>query len=166
MNKRELELQLDSLRQWILAADQKISIALVLVAATVSLMATPTYDLLKANKTHISTVIILFLYVALILMVWSLIKLLVAIRPRVKPIVKGSLIYFGSISGLKLPDFKSKIGKVTPAQYKDDLINQIYINSIICTKKHSHYKDGLLIFVSGLVFWIVFVALVLKVRYG
>lgn len=95
---------------------------------------------------------------------YSLFKLLTAIRPKIDLPKIDSLLYFGNISILSLDRFKEKVDKVTPKEYRNDLINQIYVNASICSRKYSRYIDAQTLFIFGVFFWLMFALLVLLSR--
>jgi len=164
MSTRELEIILETVRTWILGVDQKISIGLVLVVATISILVTPTYDLLIVVK--MSTMSSIFLISSVVVFLYSLIKLLMAVSPRTALVHKNSLIYFGTIPKFTSNEYKKRISKISSKEYKNELVDQIYITSEICNKKHSHYKDALYVFILGLISWLGFLTAVLWARNG
>ena len=53
-------------------------------------------------------------------------------------LVKKSYVFFGTISKMRFYDFKKE-----ECDYEEDLKSQIYVNSIIATKKFQNYNEGL-----------------------
>lgn len=156
MNVEQLEKLLDTVRTWIIACDQKISIGLVLMAATISIITKTTYDLLTRNKNDLSGIALTLLTISAILFVYGLIKLLMAVSPRTSLPAKKSLIYFGTIAKLPAEKFKKSVASMSRQAYKSELIDQIYVTSVIASNKHSHYKDAVTLFVGGLFLWLFF----------
>ncbi|MDD4565088.1 MAG: DUF5706 domain-containing protein [Eubacteriales bacterium] len=69
-----------------------------------------------------------------------------------KGVRTDSLIYFSSIARIKtMSSYKSKLRSMKDDELEEDLISQIYICSIICSKKFARYKIGLLLSVLGLI---------------
>ena len=56
---------------------------------------------------------------------------------------KSSVIFFGSIAGISLDDYKSKAMNMFEADISEDLLEQIHICSKICVKKYKYYNQGL-----------------------
>ncbi len=166
MGTKELEKLLETVRAWIISADQKISIGLVLEAATVSIIAKPTFDLLTRGDSKPSILALALLVGSVILLMYGLTKLLMAVSPRTSLGPKKSHIYFGSIAQLSNKDFRKKIKALSAVNYKDELIDQIHITSKISKKKHSHYKDAVGLFLAGLVVWLLFVVEVARLTHG
>lgn len=69
---------------------------------------------------------------------------------------KESHIYFGSIADFKnAKDFQNSIKKASDKDILEDLQNQIYVNSIICTDKFNNFKRGLKYSLLGMGFLII-----------
>jgi hypothetical protein len=166
MGTKELEKLLETVRAWIISADQKISIGLVLEAATITIIAKPTYDLLTSGDNQISKLALALLVVAIVLFGYGLTKLLVAVSPRTSTGAKKSPIYFGSIAEFSSKEFAKKINALSAAKYKAELIDQIHITSTISKKKHSHYKDAIRLFLAGLLLWLLFIVEVARLNNG
>ena len=43
----------------------------------------------------------------------------------------------------------------------NDLRTQVYVNSVICTSKFSHYKKGVRLFELSIFLWLIFIVLLL-----
>lgn len=64
----------------------------------------------------------------------------------------ASFFFFGSIADMEETDYKNNIKGMSNTDILDDLIGQIYTNSVICTEKAMWYNRGrmLLLFSVGL----------------
>ena len=63
---------------------------------------------------------------------------------------KDSLIFFASIAqNTTLKKYREKLRKCSAEKMSDDIISQIYICSLICDKKFSLYKKGLICSIVG-----------------
>jgi hypothetical protein len=61
-----------------------------------------------------------------------------------------SKIFFGSISkNVNFKQYKEKLYTYSEEDYLNDIISQIYINSIICNEKFENYKRGMKISIIG-----------------
>ena len=157
MKVQDLEKTLDSIRAWILAVDQKTNIVLVLELALITLISKPTYDLLAANKDTLSAMALALLSVSFVLFAASLVKLLLAIKPRVKAKGIDSLIFFGFIAKRSLADYRQEVARASARSYKADLVTQIHTTSVISSAKHTNYNDGVIVLPLALLAWLAFV---------
>lgn len=173
-----LQYTLESVNSWLNNCDQKASILLSVIGVIITVLLTS--DFFKGLRSYIFkpfveywtketdlafswgrfTVFVLFVVSAIILII-SCIYLFKAItatidydkmRAKHPELVKSSYIFFGSISKMRYEDFKKD-----EVDYKEDLKSQIYVNSIITTKKFENYNEGLfwfklLLLSSGLLF--------------
>ena len=65
-------------------------------------------------------------------------------------VFKDSLLHFNHISSLTYQKFKEKIDAETSDALREDLLSQIFINSLRCNEKYSYYNDGVrYLFCSG-----------------
>jgi hypothetical protein len=159
MKKEELEKSLDRVNHWIIAVDQKISIAIAVIVGFLTLSIKPTSELLLASWQKISGIDVALLVIAMLLIVVGAFKLFLSISPRVRSKSK-SLLYFGTISNLSLKQFKKSLANSKNSTYEIDLIEQIHTNSIIAKKKYSHYKDALLVILVAIFLWLLLITLI------
>lgn len=66
----------------------------------------------------------------------------------------SSLIYFGTIAPLKINNYKEKFLEVSENEYLDDLLSQVYINSIILSKKFDNLKSSLRLLAISIPPWL------------
>ncbi|MAX73269.1 MAG: hypothetical protein CMH66_06295 [Nioella sp.] len=62
------------------------------------------------------------------------------ILPRIKAESDHALWFFGSIASTKKSDFIENLANATNDQIEANLVEQIYINSTIATKKHANLR--------------------------
>ena len=63
---------------------------------------------------------------------------------------RDSKIFFGSIcNNANFKQYKEKLTTYSEEDYLNDIISQIYINSVICNKKFENYKNGMKISIIG-----------------
>ena len=72
-----------------------------------------------------------------------------------------STIYFGSIASKGFPEYRESVLVRDEESYREDLMSQIHICSVICDKKFKHYKTGLIHSVVGICMLIIVSVLVL-----
>lgn len=166
MNTEELEKTLDRVNDWIVAVDQKTSVAVAVIVGFITLSAKPTVDLILNSWQDMSWLSASLLIVSFALLLLGALKLLFSTSPRIKSKAK-SLLYFGSIAGLTLKQYKSASARYKSASYKQDLTEQIHTNSLIAKKKYIHYKDALWVIFLAVFLWLTFVALTItEMLYG
>lgn len=79
--------------------------------------------------------------VAFVCIAAGMIFLVFAIFPRTKNgFTNNSLFYFGNVNKMKIVDFQNSYKKLTVAQAKDQLTEQIYSNCKIVSRKMSCIK--------------------------
>lgn len=151
---------LEDIKSWINNADTKISIILafmviwlgyIVVDSNIELLnrITKVISLGLTNITLIQSIkglLIISLYVTSIL---AIVLFLHALRANInfKNIKSSSLtfnsnIFFASISKLDYRTFKNNIFNQSNKNKVNDIYSQIYINSMICTKKFKLYNIG------------------------
>jgi len=113
------------------------------------------------------TVLRLFLYVLWLLILctftFAAYQIYQGISPKTQSkIVDRTLIYFGDISQLTSKKFSESRMKLTPDELKNQLIDQIYITSIIASSKMDYARRAL--FSTGLYLVMIFVAALLGMR--
>lgn len=154
--------KLEMINQWINNLDSKSSIVLGLVGIIITIIFTNTSfvdDIIRIisriSKHMIFSDIlyIIFFIISIILClygIWSLIKVLVP-TIRIKNVKIKSYLFFGSIAQYSnYKEYKDKYLKANDDDIIDDLLNQIYQNSIICNKKYINFTNGLKYFLLGL----------------
>lgn len=66
----------------------------------------------------------------------------------------SSLIFFGTIAGMKCDEFKKKFKNMTEEEYLNDLLSQIHINADILNKKFSYLKWSLVLLAVSIIPWL------------
>lgn len=169
MDKNELNRVLERTIGWINNCDTKISVILSgLVILFGVFLAT---DHLKKSVTIIKCMLDNFSIFAIIYLTFALISILLvligvgllimALLPRTnilkykeKKVNSVSLLFFSTISNYSsINEYKKEIEKCNEKQFIDDLINQIYVCSLICHKKFEYYKKGLFFSIIGIVLY-------------
>ena len=63
-----------------------------------------------------------------------------------------SHFYFGGIASFSnVQEFKHSVKKMSEEEIVDELLNQLYTNSVICSKKFNNFKNGLFYSLIGLI---------------
>lgn len=161
--KEELEYALkilDRTDSWINSCDNKLSILVGVCGVVLTLFIT-TESISKAYgfiKTILFDVKNLYSYLFLastaILVVtygvtcFHVISSVVA-RVNIKKYSQEKLsdksnIFFGSIANRKYGEYKASLSKSSDEEKMDDVISQIYINSLIAQKKYDQYNKSLI----------------------
>jgi hypothetical protein len=66
----------------------------------------------------------------------------------------SSLIYFGTVAGLKCDEFKKRFKETNREDYLDDLLSQVHINAEILQKKFGHLKLSLCFLAIAVLPWL------------
>jgi hypothetical protein len=157
MNKKNLENNLSVVHEWIKSADQKSSIWLAFQGVCLTIIISSTdFEKFVAYIKNINCFDIIILVLVVILCFYSLFKTIFSILPTVSPTAKvntgkESMIYFGSIIKHSLKKYKEQMAGYSDHDYQDDLLNQIYISSVIANKKLKLFSESVTIFILSFI---------------
>ena len=128
----------DNINAWINNVDNKISILLVFLVAIIG------YTFSINNKINMNNIQSLIIVISIILLVCGCLLCVFALKGRVKSNIKyTSIVFFSSISKMDRKDYYDTLSKMDKKQLENDIMNQIYINSCICSKKFKLYNFAL-----------------------
>ena len=147
MTTEQLELNLSRVHEWIRAADQKASIFLALVLGGLALGGSEFISYTVATFDSKPTWLIVLLSTSTTILIWSVAKALLIIKPSVANNAK-SFTYFGHVAQLTLPEYQKSIRKVSDKKYREELIEQTYTSSKIARKKHIQLAEAIQLFCS------------------
>lgn len=126
MNKIDyLEKELARLLDWIKTADTRITLILPLATAMLGAIAA-----LNPSFSEWTWCIGISVSLSVTLLVCSLISVSLALFPRTNG-PQNSMIFFGGIASKNLENFRSNVNNFDDEKYKNDLINQCFINALI-----------------------------------
>lgn len=146
---------LDNINLWIVNSDTKASIILGLIGVLFTIIFSNANFLILLIKliNEIFDNIMFSDIIYLVIMIFSIAlfingiyKLILVLIPKLKLNINNekSILYFESICSFEsVNDFKHKVYHIKKVELLDDLLNQIYINSNICSKKFNNYNAGL-----------------------
>lgn len=153
-----LEKTLDRIHEWIRAADQKISIFLAFEGIVITLLALPVLSWIKEKYSFFDSAILFLLYISFSILIYGFFKILFALSPVLRQKQGDSFTYFGDIAKTKFEKYKSRISRATQKDYKNELVEQIFVVSKIANRKHTHFRDSLLLFCLGILLLLACVA--------
>ncbi len=156
---------LTMINSWISNIDTKISFALAFVGILIGTIFSsgipkslqPIFNTKKLSDIKFGQYFAAAVIIILLLMCLAvIINLLLGMKARVKEKAENdSIIYFGAISKKSLGEYQSIIGKINETEMLDDLTEQIYINSKICTKKANFYNNALIYLIISVLVWFI-----------
>lgn len=157
--REELEKDLSRIIGFVNSCDSKSSIVMSGVLAITALIAglngPSLADYFKNNLDSAGAILLLLLLiVSIALIIIGLSFIISSLYARGKPddrTYHDSLIYYGSISSLEYDEYKESVLSRTNEDYLEDLVSQVHINSVICSKKYDLYNKGLLSSITGIV---------------
>lgn len=163
MDNHELELSLERVQKWIASADQKTSIFLALIFGLLGLSGSTLFPFVVSTLNKSSLPSILLLELIAVFVMWSVIKAMLVLRPSLSN-DERSITYFGHISHMKLSEFRQKITKLKPKDYTAELVEQIWMCSVIARTKHVQLSESVLLlfialFLSLIYTWVNYVSL-------
>ena len=159
---------LDNINLWIVNSDTKTSIILGLIGVLFTIIFSNSDFLILLIKliNEIFDNIMFSDIIYLIIMIFSIglfingiYKLILVLIPKLKLNINNgkSILYFGSIYSFgSVNDFKHKVYRIKKGELLDDLLNQIYINSNICSKKFNNYNAELRSVIYGALIFSIF----------
>ncbi len=163
--KEDAYQSLGMINTWINNIDAKISFALALAGVLIGIIfsaglpnawqkVSKVSKLPELNGGEIIAAILVFLlYIVSFL---TILCFMLAIIARVKNLDNApSVFFFGSIGKMKLQDYEDKVSKITDQQIIEDLVEQIHMNSKICSKKAQWYNLGVKFLVATILLWFI-----------
>ena len=156
---------------WIGNADTKASLGLAFIVAMLSIILCSNgtmpvafqnlSDAIEKDSvscfTIIGALLVSILYLTCLI---SIIMFFLAIRGRIQTNgTKKSLFFFGTIAALPINDFKAKTIAMKDKELTKDILEQVHINSQICSIKFKFYNRGLWLLLSSTVLFFVCMAI-------
>ncbi len=155
MNKREISFEkedafkaLELVNGWINNMDTKASILLAYLAVIIGFVVSNGLPDLFNQPAPSPVVFFYIVKVDFVVILYlslfaSIVLFLATLTARIKGNKeKHSLLFFGEIAKNSLNDYKSKILNRTEEELIKDVLEQVYINSNICTIKSKYYNIG------------------------
>lgn len=128
----------DNVNSWINNVDNKISILMAFLVAIIGYVFSINKNV---NMNNIQTIIMIILTS---LLMCGCILCVFALKGRIKSKINYiSTIFFGSISKMDRKEYYDCLSNMNEKQFVNDVKNQIYINSCICSKKFKLYNFAL-----------------------
>jgi hypothetical protein len=150
---------------WIKNIDDKVSYALALAGIVIGFVfgtglpnsfkiVSGISKLEELNGGEIIGVILVCsLYIVSFL---SILYFILAIISRIKNVNNAqSIFFFGSVTTMKLQDYKVRINSMSEQEIIEDLEEQIHTNSMICSKKVKCYNIGIRFFMATIILWFI-----------
>lgn len=175
MNKDEKYQNLERVNSWINNVDTKISYMLAFIGIIATIIFTND-NIIKTIKVYIDNILnftikdiknlisLLLLVLTGVMIIYiskSIYYLLKASVATIKGGIKSqddSILFFGSIAkNQNFEEFKKKIKNSDEKKIEEDIIMQIYNNSIICNKKFENYNKAILDIKKALVIFLIII---------
>lgn len=141
------EKNLNRIHEWIKSADQKVSIFIAFETVLIGII---LQKLITINFTKSACVTIIFI-AGVVILIWSLLKLIMGIIPRTGKKLPKSITYFEAIALMDLGDYKKFVLESEDATYLNEIIEQTHISSKIASKKHSLFREAVLLFILSFI---------------
>jgi hypothetical protein len=142
------EKRLDRLLDWISRSDAKFSFVLGVDTGMLGFLATSA----PLSSVPLRTLVLAAVAVALI--VASLVFIYRGTYPRTKGPGR-SLVYFGSIAGEDLEDFRERFRACSPEGHLDDVLEQVHRNSEIVDRKFAELRRAYRCLLAAVIPWAV-----------
>lgn len=149
------EKNLARIHEWIRSVDQKISIFLTLQMAVLVFLVPLVSTFYKNTPSSFTLLVVVLLLESLFLFLYSTAKSIIGLyaRLRVKRVQISedllSLTFFKHIESMTLEAYEKKMEKMSPGDYRRELLNQIHVSAKISVKKHENFNDAVLLFVAA-----------------
>lgn len=175
-NKDDIYKNLENINSWINNSDTKASIVLGLNGVILSIIFTNDIFINKytnifkkvfKNINFSDILYIGFTISSIAMLVFGLYKLIKVLVPTLKATLnnsKPSHNYFGGIASFNsCLEFKTSLNSLSEEDVIDELLSQVYINSIICNNKFKNFRGGLKYSLIGFILIIILFTLGLLV---
>jgi hypothetical protein len=161
LNLQFLQEELKRISEWIKFADQKVAFLAVYYSALFGFIVANGDAAIQKLLYLNSCVLLIDLFVILLGIVsfsFGVTLIISAIFPRLNNrLTNKSLFYYGSVSNMRFVDFKKKMTELSEDETKEQIIEQIYTNSVIADQKMKGVKRGticLLLFAYSIAIYI------------
>ncbi|GAB1804414.1 hypothetical protein [Priestia megaterium] len=119
---------------------------------------------LTLGKFIFSCIALLFFVASMVFMGISIYNLLGALKGRINPDIYSqanletkSILFWGSIAkSTNYTAYKQKVDSLTDVNLSNDLKSQVYINSLICSKKFELYNKAINKLTWGIILFVIF----------
>ena len=178
LTKEDLALTLDRVNMWIGNCDQKASFILAIIGVGLTIICSgdsmkyvwinfvEPVKLMFANNIPVRymTIVMAFLLLLIALsIILSILQMIYSLRAKTD-LVKfsqdrmqtDSMFHYQSIAKRTYKEFCEN-----EVQVLNDLRTQVYVNSVICTSKFSHYKKGVRFFEISIYLLLIFIVFIL-----
>lgn len=149
---------LDRIIGFIGNCDTKASVILGILGVILTIIITDSFltnfyiviQVAMTSGTTLSVFFLISLIVTLIVFLIGILFIVSSLVAKVSPSKKDSKIYFADIAlNSNCNIYKKKVINQTEFDKIEDLIIQIHINSVICTRKYKRYNRGLVFVLIG-----------------
>ncbi len=117
----------------------------------------------QTAKLILSALVLILFIVAIYFISRAIYYFLKALQAKITPsefrqsgLETKSLLFWGSISSTDYTAYKQQLDNVRAQDLENDLDSQVYINSIITTRKFAMYNKGLTQLRNGIIVFVVF----------
>ena len=167
----EAKATLERINSWINNCDTKAGAILALLGVILTLVMTneglsACYEIASkamANRTFSDIFYLIIWFVSFACLIFGLYRLISALFATINSekykqakLETDSRIFFGFIGATPTyQEYRDKFAEMTIAEYTNDLLSQVYINSLIANKKFKNYNQGLKYAIIGFCWFIV-----------
>ena len=167
----EAKATLERINSWINNCDTKAGVILALLGVILTLVMTnegpsACYEIASkamANRTFSDIFYLVIWFVSFACLIFGLYRLISALfatinseKNKQAKLETDSRVFFGSIGATPTyQEYRDKFAEMTIAEYTNDLLSQVYINSLIANKKFKNYNQGLKYAIIGFCWFIV-----------
>jgi hypothetical protein len=173
--KEDAYKNLEMINSWFNNSDAKASIALCLIGVVLTIIFSNSDFLgiffklhknLIAEMCFINLIYILLIIISMIIFTLGVYFLLKVLIPslNINTSVKKSFLYFGQVAKYSsFSKYKKDVIDATSDDVLNDVLNQVYINSIICNAKFENFIKGLKFSIIGFVFLLILLIMGIKI---
>jgi len=146
-NLQFLQSELNRISEWIKFSDKKTAFLSAYYSLIFGLMISQKTKILQHFTVYQKWITCFYIFILLGLIIsflFGIFFLFRSIFPRLKnSFVNKSLFYFGHVADMKFIDYFEKIKKLTDNEVKEQIIEQIYVNSIIANQKMENIQKSI-----------------------
>lgn len=167
--KEDATYTLDSVNEWIENCDTKTAIIMGIYGVIITIILSTDWlkemiailETVVSNMSFWNILYLSFFTIAILVIVLGMLKFILVLIPKITNTnSKTSNLFWGDISKNKtFKKYKNAINNLSEDDVIDDILQQVYTNSKICTLKFNNYKIGIIFSSIGIVMLMVLIFL-------
>jgi len=164
MNNDFLQKELSRVSEWIRFSDKKIALLSTYYSVVLGVLISQKTSILQQSSvqtewlSYFLYLILAIIGVSFFIGIFFLVK---SIFPRLKnSLTDKSMFYFGGIANMKFVDYLTKLEEISETEVKEQIVEQIYTNSVIANQKMKNTQTSIKSFLVFFFFSMLFLLII------